>query len=256
MTERARRTLTVAERIHDRLLRRTPTWVLLIAAGGIAVGRGLRWLAVHTIVVCTVALAGLTWWAIDRGWWPWLLGATGILCLGLGAVMELQPRWWQKLTRAAASRRRLAWYRKRWEPAMVGAGLTIADDLPTLTGHRFGGQPWERDLDILTVRTLPGQTVVDWRHVSDRLAAAWGRTRVRAHVQRGHAPAVLELFCSSRPLPEATIRRAAVAGGQLPPLLRGNVQPASTDVDEPVDGPDQPSGASSAFPRTPRAEDR
>ncbi len=224
--------MTVARRLGGQLLRRTPTWALI---GGLAVmglWRALRWLAVHAGVTGALLLAVLTWWAVDRGWWPWLMLATGCICLGLGTAMELNPRWWRRLSGTWASRRRLAWYRRRWEPAMIGAGLTLGDDLPQLLRHRFGGMLGERDTDMLSVRTVPGQTLADWRNVADRLAAAWGRTRVRVHATSGVAPRELTLVCSSRPLPD----RTAVAGGQVP----------STAVDEPVD---EPGGA---FPRRPR----
>jgi hypothetical protein len=248
--------VTAGERIAGQLWRSVPTGLLLAGGAFLAAGRMLRWLAVHTAVAGVLALVLLTWWAADRIGWLWLAFATGCICIGLGAVMELRPRWWLTLTRAAASRRRLAWYRRRWEPAMVGAGLTLGDDLPRLVGHRFGGQlHWERDLDVLTVATLPGQVLEDWRHVAPRLAAAWGRTRVRPHLVRsGTAPAMLELFCSSRPQPAtAAARRAAVAGGQV--VVTGVTEAGrraiaeSTAVDEAVDDP--PRGA---FPRTPRAE--
>lgn len=237
--------MTAGERIRGQLLRRTPTWALLGGLAMVGLWNGLRWLAAHTAVACALALAVLTWWAVDRGWWPWLMLATGMVCLGLGGVMELQPRWWRKVATVWASQRRLRWYRSRWEMTMVGAGLTLADDLPTLMGHRFGGADGEQDLDVLQVRTIPGQTITDWRHVAPRLAAAWGRTRVRVHgygTYRTAAPAVLELYCSSRP----PVDRTAVAGAQVP----------STAVDEAVDGPVNPWGGTQVVPPAPPDQPR
>lgn len=239
--------MTAGERVRGQLLRRTPTWALIGGLTAMGLWNGLRWLAAHLLVAAAVLLVALSWWAVDRGQWLLLVMATGGVCIGLGAVMELNPLWWRKVTAAAASRRRLRWYRKRWEPAMVGAGLTLADDVPQLLHHRFGGVLGERDTDVLTVRTVPGQVLEDWRHVAPRLAAAWGRTRVRVHATSGVAPRELTLVCSSRTFAD----RRSVAGAQVP-LLRGNVQPASTAVEEPVDGPATPSGSSGAFPKQPR----
>jgi hypothetical protein len=193
------------------------------------VRRRLRWLAARVIVVGALTLAALAWWAVDRDLWVVLLVATGCVCVGMGAVMEGQPRWWRRLGARAASRRRLAFYRAQWELVMAGAGLARDGRVPQLLGHRFGGQPGERDLDVLTVQALPGQDVIDWNAQRTRLAAAWGRTRVRVHrVAGAQAPAHLELFCASRPLP-------------------AGLQRLSTAVDRAVD-----EAPHRAFPRTPR----
>lgn len=189
----------------------------------------LRWLAAHAAVVGALTLAALTWWATDRDTWALMLVTTGCFCVGLGAVMEGQPRWWRRLRTAGASRRRLAFYREQWPTAMAAARLDRDGQAPQLAGHRFGGGGRDRDLDVLTVHPLPGQTLADWKVQCTLLAAAWGRTRVRAHPQRGavKAPAVLELYCSSRPVPSST------AVGNL--------------------GDSAPAGLR-AFPRTPRAD--
>lgn len=216
-----------------------PRWLAVAVWAGQLGWALLRWLAAHPGVLGYLTVLGVIAWAVRDDWWPWLLLACGLALIGAGVGMELQAAWWQKLSGAWASHRRLRWYRKRWEPAMIGAGLTLGDDLPLLVSHRFGGLHGERDLDVLTVQTVPGQVLEDWRAVSPRLAAAWGRTRVRAHQLRTgdmRAPRSLELFCSSQPL--AAARRIAVAGGQVPP---------STAVEQPVDRP-------GAFPRAPRGE--
>lgn len=233
--------MTAGERIRGQLLRRTPTSVLLLLGLAIGGARIARWLTTHPGTVAGAATAAGLWWLIDTGRWWWLLTAAGAALLTLGAIMELRPTWWQRLTATLASRRRLRWYTRRWDLAIRGANLDGVDETPSLLSHRFGGLPHERDLDVLTVRMAAGQLVGDWRDAQVRLAGTFELQRLRCHPIPG-CPRDVQLFgrrtgVRSHPVSASADR---IAHALDAPVVERDAEPTDT----------APGGA---FPRTPKA---
>jgi len=232
---------------------RVPWPLVLLAWGGRGAWEALRWLAVHLWVVSVASAALGLWWVIRSGNGLWLLAAAGGICLTLGGVMNLRPRWWAHLQETAASWRRRRWYEQRWELAVSSAGLIGVEEMPTLISHRFGGAPGERDLDVLTVRMAAGQLVSDWRTASVRLASTWELQRLRAHAVPGQ-PRDLQLLCRRLGLSPAARERWASRTSQLDVRHMAGAEEPSTAVEEPVEElPPVPRTKPGAFPRTPRS---
>jgi len=233
-------------------------WPLVIAGWtGVRLWGLLRWLAAHGVGTLTIlGLWGL-WWLVRHGAGLWLAMAAGVVLLTMGVAMEAQWTWWRKTVAAVASFRRLRAYERQWDTAMVGAGLTRGDDLPTLMAHRFGGVLGERDLDVLHVKMLPGQLVSDWRAQSVRLAAALGLQRLRCHAVPG-VPGDVQLYGRRFGLSPAARRNwqeRAVLHPTVQPTVQLQAVPEeeaeeeSTAVDEPVEELRR-----GAFPRQPRGD--
>lgn len=225
-------------------------WPLVLAGwAGVRGWQLLRWLAAHGVVTVAMLVVAALWWLAAHGGALFLVLTAGAVLMGWGWAMEARPRWYVQAVQAVASWRRLRWYERQWQAAMEGAGLTRGDDLPIPVAHRFGGAAGERDLDVLTVRMLPGQVVSDWRVQSIRLAAAFGLQRLRCHPLPGR-PGDVQLFGRRYGLTPAAAERWRERT-LLHPTVQPTVQPPqpSTAVDGPVDG--TPRGA---FPRQPRGD--
>lgn len=174
---------------------RTPVlhwrWLFVIALGE-ALWRLCKWLARHPILPTGAVVIGVLWWAASANLTVLVLVAAGISSLAVGGWAEQHGTdSWAALMAAFTARRRLHWYRARWDAAMAGCKLVQAEMVPELLDVRLGGQLGDRDLDVLTVAMAPGQLVSDWRQVAPRLASAWGRGRVRAHELPGRTDLVV-----------------------------------------------------------------
>lgn len=96
----------------------------------------------------------------------------------------------RRVGRPARSAWRRVWvYRREWQPAMVTAGLALGPRLPRLCRVRA-----TRELDVVTVRMLPGQTLTDWSKAGERLAQTFGVAACRPVAIPGRVQLV-ELRC-------------------------------------------------------------
>lgn len=203
----------------------------------------LVFLARHAWIPATAVVLAAVWWAIDAGGLPVVGVCVGVILVALGGWAEMnEVRSWAGLRQALVARWRLLRYRHRWEDVMIGAGLTWADDVPQLLDCRLGGMAHERDLDVLTVAMVPGQTVDDWRAQRVRLAAALNRRSVRPHQVKG-APQRVELYVGH-------VRSPRPDGWAPAPVQL--VEPETELETEQTVQEQQPRGA---FPRTPRGRD-
>jgi hypothetical protein len=194
-----------------------------------------RWLLGHGTVLGALLIVAGTWYVIAEQLWLILAMATGAVLLALGGWAEMNKvNSWSQLQAQLVARWRLLCYRRRWADVMVGAQLTWADDMPQLVACRLGGTTDGRDLDVLTVHTVPGQTVDDWRAQRVRLAAALDRRSVRPHAVPGRRQ-VVELYVSHHRKADAGI--SAGMPSEVPP------------EQEQEQEQDTPRGA---FPKTPK----
>jgi len=150
---------------------------------------GLRFVLVRPTQLLALGLLVLGWRVtLHHGPVP-VLVALAVLVVALLA-------WWrvgrESFTRFVLWRLRGAWraatvYRYSWQPAMVTAGLHLTRDgvehLPRLVSVRTSGC-----VDLVRVRMLPGQTILDYTAAADRLAQTFGvvECRVRSVPKRPH----------------------------------------------------------------------
>jgi S-DNA-T family DNA segregation ATPase FtsK/SpoIIIE len=125
-----------------------------------------------------VATVGVVWLLARYGWRPFAAAGV-VVALGLAVWSYGHRDTFDRYARLPARgwRRRLR-YRRRWQPATSTAGLTIRgrhEHLPDLLGVRSTDE-----VDLVRVRMLPGQTLIDWSAAGERLAQSFGVLDVRA----------------------------------------------------------------------------
>lgn len=139
--------------------------VLAVGAVVVAVWWLAETLGVRTLLELVLAVAAASSWAVQAGWRPRRLGAG-----------SARSRW-----------RQLSVYRRKWQSAMVTAGLAKVgggdERVPVLCGVTAGGEA-----DVVRARMLPGQVVEDWGKAAPRLAQTFGvrELRVRSVPGRVH----------------------------------------------------------------------
>jgi S-DNA-T family DNA segregation ATPase FtsK/SpoIIIE len=155
------------------------------------------WCARHLRLLAALAAHLLLWhyW----GAWPHALTV-----VALTAWLLLHPasfrRWvWWPLR--AAWRRRTV-YGRWWEPLMVRTGLAAEDrpaTMPVLRSIRSGP-----DVDLLTIRLAPGQTIEHWTAAAPALRTTFGLLDTRPTTGRRDRELILRCITADplrRPLP-------------------------------------------------------
>lgn len=241
--------MSLTDRAKRQAERRSPGWLVWLAGCLLVIRWTIRTAVAHLAFTGLLAVALLVWWAVDRGWWPWLAATTGITCLALGGWCEARPDGWTRLAGRIVARRRLHAYRRAWEDAMDGVGLARPSGTPRLLSVRLGGRPADRDTDVLRVDMPRGQLVSDWRAAVPRLVSAFadlGIRRVRCHAVPGRADLV-DVHCGRARQPQAAYR-----GPGTPRNIDVTKPPGQDEEGQDVTDEDQqgqpPRGA---FPRTP-----
>lgn len=187
---------------------RLPWWLLLAALAGHVLVRVVLlavWLLMHPrFVAGLVAMFGAVY--VFRRWGPPALYVpVGALIASLAAWLHLSPDTFDRWVRQPliGRWRRLTVYRRDWQPAMVTAGLALPSAMGNLLPDLLRVQ--RRDgVDVLTVRTNPGQTLEDWTRAAEQLARTFRVLDVRARTVPGR-PELLELACLARDPLEAVV---------------------------------------------------
>jgi S-DNA-T family DNA segregation ATPase FtsK/SpoIIIE len=180
---------------------------------------------------------GLLWTHYRYGWTPFLAVAISAVTILLAWRLTHPPSFARCVWQPSRARyRRANVYRRRWQPALTTTGLTIRagrrEHLPELL--RVHSTP---EVDLVRVRMLPGQTVVDYSERGEQLAQTFGVLDVRARAVPGR-PHEVELLTLTRdpladrvPLPEPGDDLAAVPVG-----VREDGQPLTLPVWRPGRG--------------------
>lgn len=174
---------------------RIALWLVVLVFLLRCLTRLLAWLILHPRATATLAAAGGVAWLVHRYGWELVVTITLVVLLALLAWAWLhEPSWNRWVEFPARSRWRRFWtYRRWWQPAMVTAGIVrespMGHLLPDLVRVKSTAE-----VDMVTARMLPGQTVADWIAVAPRLAQTFGVRQVRVYAVAGQEHLVA-LWC-------------------------------------------------------------
>ena len=138
----------------------------------------LVWRAPALVLVGTLSLVAV--WAVAVGHWLPVLLVVLVLAALVGAVAWRRPAWLAAAGSVLVGQwLRVVIYRPRWETACVAARTAVrlgnSVHVPGLLRHRHAP-----GLDVLTVRSAPGQTLADWQGACPSLASTFSAHSVTA----------------------------------------------------------------------------
>lgn len=180
---------------------RLPWWLLLLVLAGQLVARLallVVWLLLHLRFTAGLVATFAVVYVFRRWGPPALYVPVGALIAVLAAWLHLAPASFGRWVRnpLTARWRRLTVYRRDWQPAMVTAGLALPSAMGNLLPELRRVE--RRDgVDVLTVRTNPGQTLEVWTVAAEQLARTFRVLDVRVRTVPGR-PELLELACLVR----------------------------------------------------------
>jgi S-DNA-T family DNA segregation ATPase FtsK/SpoIIIE len=166
---------------------RTPLWCVVFVQAARLLGRLIRFLFRHPVMVLAVIVGVLLWR---------VLGWTGLATLAASTVLVLVVWWWRfpasftRLVGIPARGRWRAWhYRRRW-----GVVMTIGRLAPVYQGRILlpvlGKVSATRDTDRVHIRLVSGQSAANYSARAANLAHGFGAVLCRVHTT---APGMLVL---------------------------------------------------------------